>query len=170
MKLITALFAAALLLPGAAFAQSTSSSNSNHSQASQSSSMNGTNSTNSSQSSMNSSNGSQSNQELEGCVTRRETDYYITPESGGAPIRLRGSQDLSTAENHHARVSGHYENNQNDNNENNSSASTMNNNNNSTAANSGSNMSSSNNANNGNDFMVTEVKSVTESCPANGSH
>jgi hypothetical protein len=114
-----------------------------------------------------SNNGSQSNQELEGCVTRRETDYYITPESGGTPIHLKSNQDLTNAENHHARVSGHYENNQN--NSTASSGSSMNNNLNSTAANSGSNMSSNNNSNSGNDFLVTEVKSVTESCPANGN-
>ncbi|MBV8208106.1 MAG: hypothetical protein JO041_15080 [Acidobacteria bacterium] len=123
MKVFTAICAAALLIPGAAFAQSgtsqtgQSSTNPGTSQSqsqtqgsqSQSGSSMGSQSSSLPQSSASESSQANSGQQqtLEGCVTKKETDYFITPDNGSA-IRLRGSQDLASAEGHRARITGHY--------------------------------------------------------------
>jgi hypothetical protein len=105
MKILLALCASALLLPGVALAQA--SDQPSHSGYSQQQSQSNN------QSSMNNQSQSNSAQEqtIEGCVTKRETDYYITPmNSTGTPVRLHGNQDLGSSENHHVRVTGHYQN------------------------------------------------------------
>lgn len=132
MNLYTAILAAALLVPGAALAQATSSSQqsngmSNQTYSQQSNNQNSTSGQNgygqnsaqnqtayrtgNGQNSMNNQQQSTSGQEqtLQGCVTRQETDYFITPVNG-TPVRLRGNQDLSSAENRNATVTGRYEN------------------------------------------------------------
>lgn len=190
MKLFTAVFAAALLVPGVAFAQSTSQNSGdtgaanqgqdqNYSQQNQQPNNNAMNSqgTNSAQ-----------QQSLEGCVTRRATEWFITP-ANGTPVRLRSNQDLSTAENHNARITGQYENGssamnntqgQNTATSNSGMASNSNNAQQNSSPNSSGettsqsgqnsgtmNRSSQNGQNNGQDFIVTRVDSVSSTCPAN---
>jgi hypothetical protein len=128
-------------------------------------------------------------QSLEGCVTRRETDFYITPENG-TPVKLRSNQDLSSAENHNVRVRGNYEKSlgavqaeehpnainkgtngtPSNSTSNNSSMQTANSNSGSqTATNSGSYANSNNNSTNSTDqdFLVTRVDTLSSTCPAN---
>ena len=114
MKIYVAILTAGLLLPGAAIAQSSSTSGDQsgsyaQSQGSYSQQNSQTSQDMSSQNSAAQTSNQQSNQEqtLEGCVTRRETDFYLTP-TNGTPVRLRGDQDMSSAENHNARVTGRY--------------------------------------------------------------
>ncbi len=192
MKSYAAILASCLLLSGAAFAQNNSNStasnvssaknlqnlNNEKQQNEQKQDMESQSSQNSqnsqsSQSANSMSNGQQ--QSLEGCVVRRETDYYIQPDNGTA-VRLRGSQDMSRAENHRAHVTGSYGNGENatagaNNNMNSSSSSASNN-----SSTSNNNMNSGNssaasgsagmgNNNNAKDFFVTQVDSVSEACP-----
>lgn len=109
MKMYVVICAAAMLLSGAAYAQSSQNTenksgnqgweqNSQHqSQTGQKSDQTGNQATS-----------GNSDLILDGCVTRRETDFYITPANGQA-VRLGGNQDLSGAENHSARMHGHYQ-------------------------------------------------------------
>jgi hypothetical protein len=46
---------------------------------------------------------------LEGCIIRRETDYFLQPDTG-QPVKLNSSQDLSEHVGHHVRVQGNVKN------------------------------------------------------------
>jgi hypothetical protein len=46
---------------------------------------------------------------LEGCVIKRETDYFLQPETG-QPVRLNSSRDLSQHVGHQVRVEGNVNN------------------------------------------------------------
>jgi len=116
----------------------------------------------------NQSQSSSGQQQLEGCVTRKETDFYITPVNG-MPVRLRGNQDLSSAENHNARVSGNYDNSSNAS----QTSSSQSQNSSSSGASSSSSTTGTNgqqSSSNGKDFLVTRVDAITTSCPANGQN
>ncbi len=203
MKTLIAIAAAALLLPGAALAQ-TSGQQPNQgysqpgSQQNQNTSQNQNNQNRqNNQSNPNSTyNQSQSNsgeeQTIEGCVTRQETDYYITPINGNR-VRLHSYEDMSGAANHMARVHGHYgtggaTTSRNPAYNGNSSSNSSNPNGQSQygqqssnagtgmtgqTGQSGNGQSSSANGQNGNsanggDFLVTRVETISSSCPANG--
>jgi hypothetical protein len=43
---------------------------------------------------------------VEGCLVRRQTDYYLLPDNGGQPIKLNSTQDLGQNVDHHVRVQG----------------------------------------------------------------
>jgi hypothetical protein len=109
---------------------------------------------------------------LEGCVIKRQTDYFLQPETG-EPVKLNSSQDLSQHVGHHVRVEGNVHNGLNSNatgTESNSSTS-----NSSTSNGSyGSNSTATGKVENGNSspsgtqyetFDVTRVDMVSESCP-----
>ena len=49
-------------------------------------------------------------QNMEGCIVRQQTDYFLQPENGQM-VKLNSSQDLSQHVGHHVRVQGQMENN-----------------------------------------------------------
>jgi hypothetical protein len=109
---------------------------------------------------------------LEGCVIKRETDYFLQPETGEA-VKLNSSQDLSPHVGHRVRVEGNVNNAVNSNATGADSNSSMN---------SGSSGSYGSNANAGSakvengssspsgtqyqTFDVTRVDMISESCPS----
>ncbi|HLH05850.1 MAG TPA: hypothetical protein VKW78_01290 [Terriglobales bacterium] len=92
---------------------------------------------------------------LEGCIIRDRRDYYLEPISG-QEVRLQGSQ-VGKHVNHHVRVHGTEE----------GASSAANNS--GASSSMGSNAESSN-ANRPQEFIVTRVDMVSESCPANLRH
>lgn len=189
MKTLLALCASALLLPGAALAQ-TSSQPSQQGDTQQPSQSN-------SQSTMNeqSQSNSAQDQTIEGCVIKQSTAYYITPinSSTGAQVKLdSNSQDLSSVENKDVRVTGHYENQSGSNESNTTTSSSQSGQQGTNPATSSSQsgqemspntsgqygQSSTNQGNNnsgvsgtssgsasGNNFLVTKVETVSTNCP-----
>ena len=51
--------------------------------------------------------GAANQQQIEGCIVKQETAYYIQPVTGGAPTKLNaGGQDLSAHVGQHVNVTG----------------------------------------------------------------
>ena len=161
MKLFIVVLAVAVFISGAAFAQATNPDQSQSSSSPQSSQSQATPSQSDQNQSMSQSqSNASSDQTLTGCIVRREQAVFLQPATGGQAIKLSGSQDWGDMT-HQARITGHYGSEQSASNAGTASQSQPGQS--SIAGNAGSQSQS------GQDFIVTKVESVTESCPASGA-
>lgn len=88
---------------------------------------------------------------LEGCVIRRQTDYFLQPDNG-QPVKLNSSQDLSQHVGHRVRVEGSMNNGANSNG--------------TSTADNGASQSGSQSGTQYQEIMVTKVDMISETCPS----